>query len=106
MARLRSSSRVGSELDRPPPYAERRVFPSSSSSSLSTAGLTALEKAAADQATMDLGGIPASPTAVNTALNGRTREELEEMLLTAHNVIRKHENGEEELACSLTLLHE
>lgn len=41
-------------------------------------------------------GIP-SPTelrpAVNDVLSGRSREELQEMLLAAHNIIRKHENG-------------
>ncbi|KAG9019472.1 hypothetical protein FRB90_001946 [Tulasnella sp. 427] len=39
-----------------------------------------------------------SPTelrpAVNDVLNGRTREELQEMLLAAHTIIRKHEQGE------------
>ncbi|KAG8933668.1 hypothetical protein FRC01_007808 [Tulasnella sp. 417] len=39
-----------------------------------------------------------SPTelrpAVNDVLNGRTREELQEMLLAAHTIIRQHEQGE------------
>lgn len=39
-----------------------------------------------------------SPTelrpAVHDVLNGRTREELQEMLLAAHTIIRKHEQGE------------
>lgn len=39
-----------------------------------------------------------SPTelrpAVNDVLNGRTREELQEMLLAAHTIIQKHQQGE------------
>ncbi|KAG8987984.1 hypothetical protein FRB94_001215 [Tulasnella sp. JGI-2019a] len=88
MAR-RSITRNGAELDKPPPYAEPGAF----SSGLFGGGMTPLEKAAHQSmmSSVEVGNEPASPTAVNTALNGRSREELEQMLLTAHNIIRKHE---------------
>lgn len=91
MAR-RISTKSGPELDRPPPYIDQRANVVSSTLFV---GMAPVEKSDStrDVPGLDVGDTPASPTAVNTALNGRSRAELEEMLLTAHNIIRKHESG-------------
>ncbi len=82
MAR-RSSSKNGPEMDHPPPYAEQRYFSAPSSS---IEAVTSMDKLGTDlflmTASGDVGSMPpASPRTVNKALNGRSREELEEMLL-------------------------
>ncbi|KAG8886690.1 hypothetical protein FRB98_001094 [Tulasnella sp. 332] len=87
----RTSTKSGAELDRPPPYVDQRA---TLAASTLFGGMTPMEKSndPCNASGLDIVGTPASPTSVNTALNGRSRAELEEMLLTAHNIIRKHES--------------
>jgi hypothetical protein len=94
MRRSIASSSPSDNEDYPPPYAENGIL---SGDAMYKAQPIFDEVAASTNTPLAYTEpIPTSADlrpAVNDVLNGRTRDELEEMLLTAHNIIRKHEQG-------------